>query len=111
MIQKINTDTLRLKDILQAIDDINEAAANGLDNRTSVMAVAYGVAIIGEAANKLSHELQNRYTDIPWKQIVGMRHRIIHDYGMIKVERLREVVAHDLPVLKEQITHIMKEIM
>lgn len=108
--QKINPDVIRLKDILNAAKDIEEFCKSGIDDRKTLMAIAYSIAIIGEAANKLSSELTAKYSDIPWKQIIGMRHRIIHDYGSVDVENLRQVVVTDLPALTPKISAILSEI-
>ncbi|MBI5841681.1 MAG: DUF86 domain-containing protein [Chloroflexi bacterium] len=50
------------------------------------------VQVIGEAARKISPEL-------PWRQIIGMRHRIVHDYMRVDEDILWEVVINDLPSL------------
>jgi uncharacterized protein with HEPN domain len=106
--KKINSDFIRLSDILQAIKDIEEFYSVGLKDRKTVMAIAYSIAIIGEAASKLSDNVLEKYSDIPWKQIIGMRHRIIHDYGNVDVENLEQAVVSDLPLLKVKIEMILK---
>jgi uncharacterized protein with HEPN domain len=108
--KKIDSDFIRLSDILNAISDIEEFSKNGFDDRQAMMAIAYAVAIIGEASNKLSLEITEKYSDIPWKQIVGMRHRIIHDYGNVDIENLEQVAVHDLPSLKPKIELILKNL-
>ena len=54
---------------------------------------------IGEAARKVSREFQEVHTEIPWKEIVGMRHRLVHDYVHIIPEKVWEVVERDVPAL------------
>lgn len=105
--QKLDTDIIRLRDMLQAVKDAEAFAKGGLEDRQALFATAYAVAIIGEAAGKVSPALQERYPEVPWPQITGMRHRIIHDYGRINVERLHEVVKTHLPLLKAQISEIL----
>lgn len=108
MSKPINPDLIRLKDILNAIVDIEGFIQKAsLDDRMALMAVAYEIAIIGEAASKISDEFQKQYDYIPWKNIIGMRHRIIHDYGNISVDRLKEVVTNYLPILKQHILAII----
>jgi len=107
--KKINPDFIRLSDIKNAIKDIEEFYKTGLEDRKTVMAIAYSIAIIGEAANKLSLELTTKYNDIPWKQIVGMRHRIIHDYGNVDIQNLKQAVIADLPILKLRIEFILND--
>jgi len=107
MAAKLNPDLLRLKDILNAIGDIeNFLEKSSLNDRMTVMAVAYEIAIIGEACSKLSEALRVQYGDIPWSDIIGMRHRIIHDYGKVSIERLKEVIFNHIPKFKQQIETI-----
>lgn len=109
MPQKLDNDQIRLKDILKAITDIEEfLEKSSMDDRMTLMAVAYEIAIIGEAADKISEELQQAHSYIPWADIIGMRHRIIHGYGKVSYDRLVEVVENHLPILKENILKIIK---
>ena len=101
--QKIDTDAIRLHDILNAIADIEGFGVVDFSDRKALFACAYAIAIIGEAANQLSEGLRRSHPQVPWAQIIGMRHRIIHAYGNVNVDRLREVVATHLPVLKSQV--------
>jgi uncharacterized protein with HEPN domain len=57
------------------------------------------VQVIGEAARKVSPEFQEEHPEIPWRQIIGMRHRIVHDYMRVDEDILWEVVNNDLPKL------------
>lgn len=108
MKERIDSDILRLKDILNAIQDARNFAAGGLENRALVFAVAYAIAIIGEAATHLSKELLASNTHIPWQDIIRMRHKIIHGYGKVDVDALSDVVKRHLPVLQEHITAILR---
>lgn len=104
------TDVIRLQDIIKYIDFAMEYASKGLEEHQTAMATAYCVAIIGEAANNLTGELLLRYQHIPWRDIIGMRHRLIHGYSKLNLERLEEVVAVHLPQLRLQIESILKQI-
>jgi uncharacterized protein with HEPN domain len=57
------------------------------------------VQVIGEAARKVSPEFQQSHPEIPWRQIIGMRHRIVHDYMHVDEDVLWEVVSKDLHAL------------
>jgi uncharacterized protein with HEPN domain len=57
------------------------------------------VQVIGEAARKVSLEFQQLHPEIPWRRIIGMRHRIVHDYMRVDEDVLWEVVSKDLPTL------------
>jgi len=107
--KKIDSDFIRLTDILSAIGEIENFCQDGFDDRKTVMAIAYSVAVIGEASSKISTKITEKYSDIPWRQIIGMRHRIIHDYGNVDVENLRQVALFELPALKLKIANILKD--
>jgi uncharacterized protein with HEPN domain len=61
--------------------------------------LAHLVQTIGEAAGRVSPETQARHAGIPWKGIVGIRHRIVHDYMDVDYDILWEVVTKDVPSL------------
>jgi uncharacterized protein with HEPN domain len=62
-------------------------------------AVLHQVQIVGEAARLVSPELRLAHPEIPWPAIVGMRHRLVHDYFRIIPERVWDVVVKDVPAL------------
>jgi uncharacterized protein with HEPN domain len=55
--------------------------------------------IIGEAAGRISPEVQKEFPGIPFREIRGMRNIIAHDYGEVDLERVWETVSHDIPNL------------
>ncbi len=57
------------------------------------------IQIIGEAAWKLSPEYRDSHPDIPWQEIIGMRHRLVHEYFHIDLERVWDVIQNDIPGL------------
>jgi len=63
------------------------------------LALAHLVQVIGEAARRVSDEGCRAHPEIPWRQIMGMRHKIVHDYMDIKESILWEVVTRDMPPL------------
>jgi len=67
------------------------------------------VQVIGEAARKVSPEFQQAHPEIPWRQIIGMRHRIVHDYMRVDEDVLWEVVNNDLPALLPLLESIAPE--
>jgi uncharacterized protein with HEPN domain len=62
-------------------------------------AVVHCIQIIGEAARKVSPQYQETHPDIPWKEIVGMRNRIVHEYFRIVPDEVWSVVEKDIPEL------------
>ena len=57
------------------------------------------IQIIGEAARKVSQELRQAHPEIPWRQVIGMRHRLVHEYFHIIPDKVWEVVERDIPAL------------
>ena len=60
-------------------------------------AVIRNIEIVGEAAGRVSPEFAAQHAEIPWRDIVGMRHRLIHGYLKVNLETVWEVVERDLP--------------
>jgi len=80
-------------DIVDCIMDINEFTES-IDyyqfekDKMRKLAVERQLEIIGQAANKISAETQNIMENIPWKNIIGLRNKLAHDYGEILAERI-----------------------
>lgn len=65
--------------------------------------LAYLIQTIGEAASRVTAEVRDRHPEIPWKQIVGMRNRIVHDYMNIDADIVWEVATRNIPALIVQL--------
>ncbi len=66
-------------------------------------AIMRRIQIIGEAARKVSLEFKEAHSEISWPDIIGMRHRLVHDYSQIISEKVWETVIKDIPELIDQI--------
>jgi len=104
-------DKAYLKDILDAISDIEAFIANINEsefyiNKEKKYAVVRALEIIGEASKNLSKELRAKHKEIPWKDIAGMRDKLIHGYFGIKWELVWETVKNKIPELKNQLLKI-----
>ncbi len=73
------------------------------------MSLVKEIEIIGEAASKVSTETRNALPDIPWPDLTGMRHRLIHAYFDINVEVVWQTVVHDLPPLLSPLERILQD--
>ena len=62
------------------------------------------VQVIGEAAGHVSAETRARLRTVPWQQIVGMRHHVVHGYLAVDLEVVWQVARHDLPALVATLT-------
>jgi uncharacterized protein with HEPN domain len=61
------------------------------------------IQLIGEAARKISDEYKDSHPEIPWAGIIGMRHRLVHEYFRIISARVWDVVQKDIPALVTKI--------
>ena len=103
---------LLLNDIRQAIDRIEQYIKNlsfdaFSDDQKSVDAVVRNLEIIGEAASRLPDEFKEKYSEIEWYKVVGLRHRIVHEYFGIDLEIIWQILQKDLPELRQKITRII----
>jgi len=80
------------------------------ESKKDQASVLYEIAVIGEAARLLSEEIKLSHPEIPFKEIKGMRNKVIHEYRHVLVDRLWGVVQKDLPKLIEDIQAILKGI-
>jgi uncharacterized protein with HEPN domain len=70
-----------------------------VSNELLLLGEARLVEMIGEAANCVLRETQEGLPDVPWVDVIGMRHRLIHGYDTSSVDKIYDVVIQDLPVL------------
>jgi len=93
---------------LEHMLEISQKAVKALGNKKRqeydndeilLMALAHFIQVIGEAARRVSQPFQDAHPEIPWRQAIGMRHRIVHDYMNVDEDVVWEVVTCDLPTL------------
>lgn len=68
-----------------------------------VLSLVNEVEIIGEAAYRISECTRNEFPEIPWANVIGMRHRLVHAYFDISLDVLWQTLVGDLPILIPQI--------
>lgn len=106
---------LFLHEMLQAIDKTTAYLAGFTDadfeNNTLVQdAVVSNLEIIGEAARNIPPELQSRYADIPWKQIIGFRNVVIHAYFDVDLAIVWHIAVENLPVLRDHLQKMLDDL-
>ena len=108
----MRSDAERLADILDATDKITVKAAEGRDafddDEYVQLALIHLVQIIGEAANQLSSSLIEASSEIPWRQIVATRNRVVHGYFEVDLDILWVVVSVEIPKLAAQIRALIE---
>jgi uncharacterized protein with HEPN domain len=105
-------DRQRLNHILEAIDEIqlytkNTTLKTFLSNSMMRFACVKQIEIIGEAANCITSETKALFTDLEWKQIIGMRHILVHEYFGVDFDLIWQVIIEDLPLFKEKILNVI----
>ncbi len=104
-----------LADILESINKI-ENYVEGVtyqqfiqDDKTKD-AVVRNLEIIGESANQIPKNIRQKFSDVPWFQIIGLRNKMIHGYFVVDYRIVWEIVKKDIPSLRrkiELISHVL----
>ncbi len=104
-----------IEDILESISrieeyvkDLDEAEFYG--NNEKQDAVLRRLEIIGEAVKSIPQDVRDKYSEIPWKQIAGMRDIVIHEYFGVNLGRIWKVIQVDMKDLKNNINRVKQEI-
>jgi uncharacterized protein with HEPN domain len=93
-----------IEDIKNAIDEIEEFIQEtdfdsfSIDRKTR-NAVIRSLEVMGEAASKIPFETRDNYPEIPWKYMVGMRNKLIHEYFGVDLEIVWTVCTQEIPPL------------
>ncbi len=100
--------------ILDAIQHVEEYVSPGREVFFSSTlhqdATIRKLAIIGEAAGRVSEEICDRHKEVPWGQIIAFRNLLIHEYEGVTLEIVWGIIKRDIPELKEQIQAILEEL-
>ena len=80
------------------------------NDRVAFFGLSKIVEIIGEAAYKITKEFKESHKDLPWKQIEGMRHILVHGYFSISPEVLWDVIENDIPSMIPVIDRYIDEL-
>jgi uncharacterized protein with HEPN domain len=75
-------------------------------NRMLNLSLVRLLEIVGEAANRVPVEERARYPQIPWPQLITLRHRLIHGYDEVDFDILWEIITEDLPPLVAELERI-----
>ncbi len=103
-----------IEDIVEAMDDAVSFVEgmrydDFVKDRKTIYAVIRAIEIIGEAAKKIPDWVKNRYQGIPWKEMVGMRDKLIHEYFGVNLRAVWDTVKQDIPNLRPSFDKILKD--
>jgi uncharacterized protein with HEPN domain len=108
------TDKEFLLDILEACKRIKKYVSglsyeDFFENSEKQDAVIRNIEIIGEAVKKISQGLKDKYKDVSWKDIAGMRDKLIHFYFGVNLEIVWIVATEEIPELESKIKEILQK--
>lgn len=104
-----------IQDILEAMVNVIKFIENmsydefAQDTKT-VYAVLRAIEVIGEATKNIPDDVRKRYPEIPWKDMAGMRDKVIHEYFGVKIERVWLTVKDDIPRIEPLIKKVLQEL-
>jgi uncharacterized protein with HEPN domain len=106
--------TIYLKDILAAIESIEDFIA-GIDldsfqrDDKTASAVMRKLEIMGEAVKQIPDEIRQKHPQVPWKEMAGMRDKLIHFYFGIDYYLVWRAITERLPRVKQEIEKVLQE--
>ena len=95
-------DESRVRHMLDAVEQISELA-NGLTRQQMALhdgvteRILFNLVILGEAANNITSDFAGKNTDIDWRGIAGIRHKIVHDYAEIDFDTIWDILQNEIP--------------
>jgi len=101
-----------IEDILSSMEKIERYVSNSNyetfeENEMIVDAVIRNLEIIGEASKNIPDDIRKRYSDIPWKRMVGLRNIAIHEYSEVDLKTIWRIIKKNLPETKQDILKIL----
>lgn len=113
--EEVEQDRWRLRHIIESIEYIEEFIF-GVDKKDMFSdyqlqsALVRQFEIIGEATRHLSPKLMDKYPEVNWREAIGMRNILVHDYFAVNLDVLWDTIKNNIPVLKRQIVKILQEL-
>jgi len=103
-----------LEDIIGAMDDAMKFVEDieyddFVKDKKTIYAVTRAVEIIGEAVKKIPDSVKNHYPEMPWKDMAGMRDKLIHEYFGVDLKRVWNTVKMDIPTLRPLFEKIFRD--
>jgi uncharacterized protein with HEPN domain len=104
-----------VEDILTSFEETQEFTRSlefdaFTQDRKTVNAVVRSLEVMGEAAKRIPMEIRERYPEIPWKGLTGMRDKLIHEYSGVDLAIVWEVVKKELPPLKPLFDRMVRDL-
>jgi len=110
MTQRDPTVALRhmLDNAVEAIEMLgNQSNEQVHQNRMLQLALIRLVEVVGEAANRVPHDIQQQHPDLPWREATSIRNLLIHGYDIVDADILCDTIRNDFPDLVEKLNQIL----
>ena len=100
---------------MDAVNDIESFVGNMtyeefIKDRKTLNAVVRSIEIIGEASKNIPETMKAKYKELPWKQMTGMRDKLIHAYFGVDAETLWKAVKENIPPLKQSFEKMIEDL-
>ncbi len=104
-----------IQDVLDSINAVDEfikgmAFEDFTKDKKTIFAEIRGIEIIGEATKYIPKSIRNKYPEIPWKDMAGLRDKVIHAYFGVDLRVIWETATRHLPEIKPLIEQVLKDI-
>lgn len=103
------------RDILEYAQSASEFVENVSfemlkNDKKTAFAIVRALEVIGEASNRIPEEIKEKYPNIPWHKIRGLRNKIVHNYDQIDYTIIWNILQNEIPKLINQVEEIFDEV-
>ncbi|TVQ15099.1 MAG: DUF86 domain-containing protein [Balneolaceae bacterium] len=111
----MKSDKIYILHIIDSMDQINEYTAQispeeFKENRLIQDAVVRNFEIMGEAAKNVSNQTREKYSQIPWKNMAGMRDKLIHNYMGVDLDAVWNTIHDIIPSMRIKVAEVVRSI-
>ena len=104
-----------IKDISEAVSKIEQFTQgikyhDFVKDEKTVFAVLRAFEIIGEATKNVSKSIKTKYANVPWREMTGIRNKLIHEYFGVINQVIWKTLKEDIPPLKPKIEQILQDL-